>query len=227
MGTKRKQRTAQVWTATVAMFIAAGWLSGNCFAQEPPAPPNSGASAGSLHFENDIMASRAHDSRVYVLMGSGFLRAWVLDETKAFVASWLRAHPNAVETDISRMIMTNTISHEQSEIVYIWIEDGTASLNVDLVRRGDVLGGTMADMVDNQRGLDDMLANDPSLADTKMEIEKERAAAPQDRTDRLISDDDYKARMTQVVAAEAYARANKLGIWSDVMKSDREAEGVE
>jgi len=216
-----------VVASALSLILTAGWDIADCFAQDPSASPGTGASARTLDFENDIMASRPNDPRTYVLLGSGFLRAFVLDTTKLVVARWLRHHPKAVETDISRMRMTNTISHEQSEIVYIWIDDGRDSLNVDLVRRGMVAGATMFDMVDNQKGLDEMLANDPSLADTKAEIEKERAAAPQDRTDRLIPDADYKARMMRIDEAEQYARANKLGIWADAMKEERESEGIQ
>ncbi len=81
-------------------------------------------------------------------------------------------------------------------------------------------------MVDNARGLDRLLQNDPTLANLKAQIEKERAAAPEDRAERLISEDDYKARMLRVEEAESKARSEKLGIWSDAMKDEREADGL-
>ena len=123
------------------------------------------------------------------------------------------------------MISTNTISHKQMEIVYFWLEDGADSLNVDLVRSGTFAGGTMYDMVDNEKGLDELLKS-PKMADARSEIEKEKKAAPQDRTDRLISDGDYQARIRRIDDAEREAKTKKLGIWSDAMKNDREAEGI-
>lgn len=109
-------------------------------------------------------------------------------------------------------------------MVYIWVEDGKQSLNEDLVRQGAFPGGVMFDMVDNRKGLDELLKN-PQLADTKAQIEKERAEAPQDIAERLMPEADYQARMQRIEAAENLARKEKLGIWSDAMKEEREAEG--
>ncbi len=191
---------------------------------QPPAPATTMAE---LTFPADFMASRAHDPRLYVLLGSGFLRPFTVDKDDHVAQHWRQAHPAAVVTPISRMISTNTRTHVPMEMVYVWIEDGADSLNVALVRAGTFRGGTMADMVDNQRGLDQMLQNDPSMADAWAQIRKERAASPLDRTERLISDSDYHARMVRIDEAERYARANKLGIWSDAMKEEREAEGIQ
>ena len=172
------------------------------------------------------MASKANDPRLYVLLGSGFLRPISFGDPRAFVSNWLRAHPGAVVTPISRMLMTSTNDHRQNEIVYIWIDDGASSLNVDLVRGGIFAGDTMFDMVDNERGLDRLLKSDPALADAQAEIARERAAAPGDRTDRLVPENDYKARLGRIRAADRYARARKLGIWSEAMREEREADGV-
>src|ERR1700730_4810631 len=112
------------------------------------------------------------------------------------------------------MFTTNTRTKQTRQIVYIWVEDGEMSLNVDLVRAGIFPGAAMADMVDNLKGLDELL-KDPKLAATRAQIEKERAEAPQDKTERLVSEDDYERRMRRIEGAEAQAREEKLGIWSD------------
>ena len=179
------------------------------------------------HFENGIMASKANDQRLYVLLGSGFLRATSFGDPKVFVFDWLKLHPKAIVTPISRMLSTNTRTHQVMQLVYVWIEDGNESLNVDLIRAGIFPGGTMYDMVDNQKGLDQLLKKDPSLANARAEIEKERAAAPQDRSERLIPEDDYKKRIARIGEAEQAARAKKQGIWSDAMKQEREADGIQ
>jgi len=120
--------------------------------------------------------------------------------------------------------MTNTRSKITEQFVYIWVEDGELSLNADLVRAGVFPAAAMADMVDNRRGLDELL-KDPKLAATKAQIEKERAEAPQDKVERLDPEEDYKQRMHIVELGEAQAREEKIGIWSDSMKADREEEG--
>lgn len=193
----------------------------------PPAPslPVRG-SASEYHFD-DIMASKQGDQATYVLLGSGFLRPTTFGDPKAFVSEWLKSHPKAIVTPISRMLSTNTRTHQVMEIVYVWAEDGSDSLNVDLIRAGIFAGGTMYDMVDSQKSFDWLLKNDPKLADMRAEIEKERAAAPQDHSERLISDEDYQVRITRINDAERFAREKKLGLWSDAMKEDREEDGIE
>lgn len=192
-----------------------------------PSPPPVRGDVTGFHFENGIMASKVNDRRLYVLLGSGFLRATSFGDPKVFVSNWLKLHPKAIVTPISRMLSTNTRTRQVMELVYVWVEDGNDHLNVDLIRAGTFAGGTMYDMVDNQKGLDQLLKSDPSLADARAEIEKERAAAPQDRSERLIPDDDYKKRIAQIGEAEQAARDKKQGIWSDAMKQEREADGIQ
>jgi hypothetical protein len=179
--------------------------------------------ANELTFQ-EFFASRPGDARAYILLGSGWLRTIYYGSPSDYISKWLAAHPAATVKPISRMFTTNTKSKRTSEHVYIWLEDGSDSLNVDLVRAGLFPGAVMADMVDNLNGLNELLKN-PMLADTKAQIEKERAAAPQDLTERLIADGEYKALMRRVEKAETQARSEKVGIWSDAMKEEREAEG--
>jgi hypothetical protein len=220
----RCSMSARRWT-TGALLAVALFPAGLRAAPVIPSVPVRG-SVSSYHFENDIMASKPNDQGVYVLLGSGFLRPTTFGEPRVFVSEWLKSHPNATVTPISRSLSTNTRTHQLMEIVYIWIEDGADSLNVDLVRGGIFAAGTMYDMVDNEKGLEQLLKNDPKLADARAEIAKEKAAAPQDRSERLISDENYKARIARINEAERFAREKKLGIWSDAMKEVREADGI-
>lgn len=174
----------------------------------------------------DIFASRHGDPREYILVGGGWLRTIRYGDPRQFISDWLAAHPSATIKPISRMFMTNTRSKRTSETVYIWVEDGMQSLNVDLIRAGVFPGGVMFDMVDNRKGLDELL-KDPKLADARAQIEMERAEAPQDRAERLVPDDDYKTCMHRIEVAETQAREEKVGIWSDAMKAEREAEGYQ
>jgi hypothetical protein len=172
----------------------------------------------------DVLASRPGDPRVYVLSGGGWLRTIRFGDARQYISKWLQEHPSATVQPVSRMFMTNTRSKRTDQMVYIWIEDGERSLNVDLVRAGVFPGAVMADMVDNLNGLNELL-KDPRLTDTRALVEKGRAEAPQDTTERLMSDDEYKQRMRRVDVAETEAREEKRGIWSDSMKAEREAEG--
>ena len=173
---------------------------------------------------NDIFATKQNDSRIYMIMGGGFLLTISSGNTSQFIKKWLSRHPAATVTSISRMFSTNTKTKSTSEYVFIWVEDGEASLNIDLIRAGMWPGGVMIDMVDRRERLDELLKA-PELADTRAEVERERAELPLDREERLISEDDYRQRMGEIETAEEAARREKLGIWSDSMKDEREAEG--
>jgi hypothetical protein len=179
--------------------------------------------ANQLKFQ-DILASRQGDHRTYILLGSGWLRTIRSGDSGRFITRWLQEHPSATVQPVSHQFMTNRRWKRTDEMVYIWVEDGKTSLNVDLVRAGIFPGGVMMDMVDNLKGLNEVL-KDPKLADTRAQVEKERAEAPQDITERLMSEDDYGRHMQSVEFAEARARQEKLGIWSDAMKAERQAEG--
>lgn len=218
-------KNARCVLLVVLALLAPITFSSRCIAQ-PKAISQQGSAATDLHFLDGIIATKASDPRLYVLLGSGFLRPISAGDPKAFISGWLSSHPNAIVTPISRMLITNRISHRQDEIIYIWIEDGASSLNVDLIRAGIFVGDTMFDMVDNEKGLDELLKRSPELADARAEIAAERAATPQDRTARLVPERGYKARMRRIASAEREARAKKRGVWSNAMREEREAEGA-
>jgi hypothetical protein len=198
------------------LVVATFWVPFGCNAQ--------GEGAAKEFSFQEIFATRKDDGREYIVLGSGWLRTIQSGNPGQFISSWLAAHPAASIKPISRMGMTNTKSKHTDELVYIWVEDGEVSLNVDLVRAGIFPGAVMADMVDNYNGLTEQLKR-PELAFAKAQIEKERAEAPQDRPQRLISDDQYQLFAHRIELAEDQARAEKLGIWSDAMKEERESDG--
>lgn len=84
----------------------------------------------------------------------------------------------------------------------------------------------MADMVDFRKQLDEILEK-PSVAAEIAQLAKQHSEDPQavslPKPERLISDEDYKQRMQRVEAAADQARKEKLGVWSDSMKEEREA----
>jgi hypothetical protein len=98
------------------------------------------------------MATQANDTRLYFLLGSGFLRPPLsYGDSDTFISDWLDAHPAARLTRISHMFSTNRMSKRTDEFVYIWLEDGDHSLNVEMVKVGLFPGALMYDMVDSPR----------------------------------------------------------------------------
>jgi hypothetical protein len=172
----------------------------------------------------ETLASRAGDARLYFVVGNGWLLGIRSKNSGQFITDWLAAHPSATVIPISRSFDTNTRTKQTTESVYIWIEDGGRSLNVDSVRAGIFPASEMRDMVDTRKGVDELL-KDPKMASAKAEADKERAEAPQDRVERLITEDDYIVRMRRIDEAEALARKEKLGVWSDAKEEERQAQG--
>jgi hypothetical protein len=173
---------------------------------------------------HQFFATRQGDPREYILLGGGWLFTVQSGNPGKFVSDWLAVHAAATIRPISRRFSTNTKSKITSEMVYIWVEDGNQSLNEEIIRAGMFPGAAMYDMVDNQKGLERLL-QDPRLAEAKALTEKQQAAAPQDRAERLIADGDYQALMRRIDAAEQVARKEKRGIWSDAMKQERQEQG--
>lgn len=175
----------------------------------------------------DVWASRQNDSREYVLLGGGWIRGFRSGNPERFASRWLAKHPSATIRQISQMLMNlSPPPKEPTEVVYVWIEDGDAALNVDLVRAGVFPAGAMLDMVDYRRAIDKVHDDTRLAPGIKARVEKEREENPNLlRPERLIPDDDYKGRLARVQTAEAEARARKRGVWADSMKEEREADG--
>jgi hypothetical protein len=122
-----------------------------------------GQSAAKEFVFQEIFATRKDDAREYILLGGGWLRPIQFGNPGQFISSWLVAHPAATVRLVSRMGMTNTVSKRTEEMVYIWVEDGEMSLNVELIRAGIFPSGVMADMVDHYRGVTEVMKK-PELA---------------------------------------------------------------
>ena len=165
-----------------------------------------------------IYATRADDPAAFCLLGRNtcILRAadnaWTHD---ALIDSWLAAHPKAIATRISTRSMKLGGSRPAERQVYVWIEDGAESLNVELVREGHYLASSMVDMVDADREQDEM-NNDPRLAAVRAQLEQERTETPDEsKPHRMVTDTDYADRMQQLSRAESEAKQGKKGMWAD------------
>ena len=163
--------------------------------------------------------SRKGDHRTYVLTGCCWIRGIRFGDPDLFVTEWIAQHPLATITPVSKMPI------KSDKLVYLWIADRDSSLNEDMVRAGIYPGAAMADMLDNDKGLTELLKN-PKLADARAIVEKERAQSPQTRPERLESEDEYNRHMDKIKTAETEARKQKTGVWSDSMKEERESLGI-
>jgi hypothetical protein len=167
----------------------------------------------------DGFGSRKGDHRTYVLTGCCWIPGIQFGDPDLFVTDWIAQHPSATLTPVSKMTIMS------DELVYVWIAERDSSLNVDLVRAGIYPGAAMADMLDNDKGLTELLKN-PKLAGAQANVEKERVLNPLARPQRLVSDDEYSRHLDQIKTAEAEARKQKTGVWSDTMKDERENLGI-
>jgi endonuclease YncB( thermonuclease family) len=165
-----------------------------------------------------IYGTNAHDGSIYCLVGTG---ACLVPQDKGiadvFIANWLMAHPNATAIPISTEAKVLPLRAPSRREVFVWIDDGSDSLSLSLVREGVYSAQAMTDMVDADKRLTDMqdkaFSNDQRM---RTEMEKRRSQVPEEnRPRRLIPDSDYAERMKHVVAAEQDAKQKKKGLWSD------------
>lgn len=161
--------------------------------------------ADSLVFKN-VFCSRNGDKVSYSVVGTGAFRAPRVDTIETFMVSWLNRHPHAT----ARIVEQSTFGPKLGQIDYIWIEKGNESLNIDLVRQGIVPGGMMADGVEYLTLIKDAMRLDPGSPDFPK---------------RVIDDHTYHAFMDKVVIAEAAARSDRVGLWSDDYREMMKQEG--
>ena len=181
--------------------------------------------ARELSFER-YYGQRKQDPTTYILLGSGFIRPMTTDIQGDFIKEWVAAHPDALAVPICSERVTAP-GRTPSSSVYIWIEDKEQSLNVDLIREGIFPGGVMGDLVAAEAQYLEEL-RDPKRAAERVRVEKDIAATPaEDLPKRLVSDADFSARLKRIEEAEAAARKEKKGVWSDDKKEERETEGWE
>lgn len=197
-----------------ASFVFLATLCGTCFSQQE-------FPLSELKFQG-AFATHAGESRLYSLLGNGFIRTIRSDDEAAIVAQWRKQHPDAKAIPVS-VIDANS----KTPMVYVWAVDGDDNLNLRLVRQGIFPASVMLDAVHFDRlskGTSQRTAIEAGYAygqKLKASIHDE-AAPPQ----RLISEARYKNFLKQLVSAETDAQAQKNGIWSDKFKGLRDQEDV-
>jgi hypothetical protein len=151
--------------------------------------------ASQLHF-TAIFGQRGGEKAVYCLLGSGFFRTPRSGEEDALIKAFAADHPGAQAIPVTLTVPSIVATGPRVPMFFVWIEDGDASLNVMLVREGAFPGGVMIDAV--------------QMANSGMPQPKE-----EDRPRRLIDDGRYQSFLQRVMAAEAAAKAERKGVWSE------------
>jgi WG containing repeat len=79
---------------------------------------------------------------IYSLLGAGFLRAPTSDDIDSIIERWNEAHPNARVVIVADY---GPVFEDQpdSRFCWVWLVDGEANLNLELVRQGACEAGTM------------------------------------------------------------------------------------
>jgi hypothetical protein len=132
----------------------------------------------------------------YCMTGVGFQMADPPAKTDSIIDSWISKHPN------SKMLPIYSMKNKSSSIVYCWVIDSGDTLNLYLVKNG-VFPEHEMHRIQTWDELSDMQKtyNEPKKEhDKKMKV--------------LIDSISYSTFLTQLKIAQAYARQNKLGIWS-------------
>ena len=154
----------------------------------------------------------------YFLFKRGTLPELRGNDEETVITEWTKRHPLAEVVPVS-------IFGEKSKfpIIYIWAVDGEDSLNLYLVRKG--IYPALA-MLDNSKfgRLLQASSNAPYFRTIEMQ---ERAGNPTGTLSRrLISESRYTSFVQQLLAAEAEAQAESIGIWSDKFKRLRDKIGL-
>jgi hypothetical protein len=163
-------------------------------------------------------AFRPGESVEYFLVKRGFLRGVSPDEEAAMIAHWTREHPNA------RLVPVSVLG-ERSRLpmVYAWAVDGEDNLNLLLVRQGVYPALAMLDTPQFEQ----LLERSKHTRYAKRLAAQERLGNPTGiPSRRLVSAPRYEDFMNKLVAAEAAAQADMVGIWSDQFKPGRDKMGL-
>jgi hypothetical protein len=168
-------------------------------------------------YVSGIHAHRLGDPDIYCLLGGvtcalGLPVPSLVPGEMEFVQHWLASHPHAEAVPVSGMNYKRLLKGPILHSTYIWIEEGSESLNIELVRNGFYFSDALEDMVTyDKHFMAEMSAPQLATADDELRREREETGAPI----RFVSDADYATYMARAVAAEHGAERRRKGLWSD------------
>jgi hypothetical protein len=120
-------------------------LAGTVTASDAPSLRLAPMQASKLSWDGTMGRLPGDEKRMYLLVARewfglpGLSDGKPVPDTTAYTAVWLRAHPGAMAIPVESIPLTRDLA-----TVYVWVVDGRASLNLDLVEQGYVQARTMA-----------------------------------------------------------------------------------
>jgi hypothetical protein len=116
------------------------------------------------------------------------------------IVDWIKKHQNAVVIPVSSFGPIE-MKVPSSRFIYCWVIDGSDTLNNYLVIKGCFPGGTM---------------RHPETFWELSMSEKWSYIKENPHIRVYISKKKFKIFLNQIIAAEKFARSNKLGIWKNI-----------
>lgn len=152
-------------------------------------------------FESFFGNSSKDQKDFYSLLGTGFSMRPQLGNSDSVIVDWIKRHPDAIVIPISSLGPKHPKTRN-SRMIYCWVVDKTDTLNNYLIKTGCFLSGTM---------------DRPKTWEEMEQWEKELYNDPREMPDVKVFVDKitYDTFIEQIMAAELYARENKLGIWQN------------
>ena len=165
-----------------------------------------------------IFGQRHGDKTTYCLLGTGFFRTISSDEEDMLVRDWMNKHPEAKAVPVA-IIGEGT----RMPIVYIWVVDGDANMNLFLIEKGAFPGSVMRDAVQFEaisREARDRAAIEAGTA--RVEKDDNKRAPGESAPRRFVQDSAYDEFVKKLDSVEEIAQEHKAGIWADKFKEMRE-----
>jgi hypothetical protein len=108
----------------------------------PPAaaPP---VLASAVKWAGGIFGAVPPSQSCFLIMASGFFMTTTSPDIPAIEAQWLKTHPKAHLVNVS-CLGQMTDKNPNSIGIYVWVVDGDACLNLELVRQGCIYPGSQA-----------------------------------------------------------------------------------
>lgn len=88
-----------------------------------------------VEFDGIFGSTELDSTSVYCLLGMGYFRAPSSDNIDSVITAWINEHPNAIVKPIYSSGPSLT-DEPESRIIYCWVIDGTANLNLWLAEQG-------------------------------------------------------------------------------------------
>ncbi|QCK15734.1 hypothetical protein [Mangrovivirga cuniculi] len=132
----------------------------------------------------------------YSLLGTGFFRTPRAENIDSLISTWIENHPNAKVIPVYTFGPTMN-DDPNSKQTYCWVVNNSDTLNIYLVKKGAIPGGTMQ----RPKTWKEMSGKERKLYEDKPDEEVH------------VTDKEYQDFITKIKIAAEFARQNKIGIY--------------